>query len=70
MILLGFRVKRKVAARFGQERMERGLGWYAAMRSLQMRFMQTTGCTERSYSSAAGELSVMTGLMRRSDSRE
>lgn len=40
MIFLGFRVKRKIAARFGQERMERGLGWYAAMRSLQMRFMR------------------------------
>ncbi|MFS0894046.1 DUF3043 domain-containing protein [Microbacterium sp. 179-I 3D3 NHS] len=40
MILLGFRVKRKVAAKFGAERMERGLGWYAAMRSLQMRFMR------------------------------
>jgi hypothetical protein len=40
MILLGWRVKRKVAARFGQERLERGLGWYAAMRSLQMRFMR------------------------------
>lgn len=40
MILLGMRVKRKVAAKFGKERMERGLGWYAAMRSLQMRFMR------------------------------
>ncbi|MBO0979803.1 DUF3043 domain-containing protein [Microbacterium sp. SD291] len=40
MILLGFRVKRKVAAKFGKERMERGLGWYAGMRALQMRFMR------------------------------
>lgn len=40
MILLGFRVKRKVAAKFGAERMEKGLGWYAAMRALQMRFMR------------------------------
>lgn len=40
MVLLGMRVKRKVAAKFGKERMERGLGWYAAMRSLQMRFMR------------------------------
>ncbi|AKV85931.1 hypothetical protein BMW26_10555 [Microbacterium sp. 1.5R] len=40
MILLGMRVKRKVAAKFGKDRMERGLGWYAAMRSLQMRFMR------------------------------
>ncbi len=40
MILLGLRVKRKVAAKFGKERMEKGLGWYAAMRALQMRFMR------------------------------
>ena len=40
MILLGWRVKRKVAAKFGKERMERGLGWYAGMRALQMRFMR------------------------------
>lgn len=40
MILLGMRVKRKVAAKFGQDRLERGLGWYAGMRSLQMRFMR------------------------------
>ncbi|GAA3944731.1 DUF3043 domain-containing protein [Microbacterium soli] len=40
MVLLSIRVKRKVAAKFGIERRERGLGWYAAMRSLQMRFMR------------------------------
>jgi len=40
MILLGLRVKRKAAAKFGKERMEKGLGWYAAMRALQMRFMR------------------------------
>lgn len=40
MILLGARVKRKAAAKFGKDRMEKGLGWYAAMRSLQMRFMR------------------------------
>lgn len=40
MILLAVRVKRKAAAKFGAERVERGLGWYAAMRSLQMRFMR------------------------------
>ncbi|PCE14181.1 hypothetical protein AUC47_05980 [Microbacterium sp. SZ1] len=40
MIFLAIRVKRKVSAKFGAERMERGLGWYAAMRSLQMRFMR------------------------------
>ncbi len=40
MVLLSMRVKKKVAAKFGLERRERGLGWYAAMRSLQMRFMR------------------------------
>lgn len=40
MILLGMRVKKKAAAKFGKDRLERGLGWYAAMRSLQMRFMR------------------------------
>lgn len=40
MVLLSMRVKKKAAARFGAERRERGLGWYAAMRSLQMRFMR------------------------------
>ena len=40
MVLLGARVKRKAAAKFGKERLEKGLGWYAAMRSLQMRFMR------------------------------
>ncbi|WP_217184309.1 DUF3043 domain-containing protein [Streptomyces sp. AC495_CC817] len=40
MILLGLRVKRKAAEKFGKERLERGLGWYAAMRALQMRFMR------------------------------
>jgi len=40
MVLLGARVKRKAAAKFGKERLGKGLGWYAAMRSLQMRFMR------------------------------
>ena len=40
MVLLSARVKKKAAAKFGAERRERGLGWYAAMRSLQMRFMR------------------------------
>ena len=40
MVLLSVRVKRKAAQKFGKERLERGLGWYAAMRSLQMRFMR------------------------------
>ncbi|CAH0168461.1 MULTISPECIES: DUF3043 domain-containing protein [unclassified Microbacterium] len=40
MVVLGARVKKKAAAKFGKERLEKGLGWYAAMRSLQMRFMR------------------------------
>ncbi|MBD8012944.1 DUF3043 domain-containing protein [Microbacterium sp. Re1] len=40
MVLLSMRVKKKTAAKFGLERRERGLGWYAAMRALQMRFMR------------------------------
>ncbi|WP_298039047.1 DUF3043 domain-containing protein [uncultured Microbacterium sp.] len=40
MIILGNRVKRKARARFGADQVEKGLGWYAAMRSLQMRFMR------------------------------
>ncbi|MGB4137441.1 MAG: DUF3043 domain-containing protein [Microbacterium sp.] len=39
MVVLGWRVKRKAAAKFGDRR-EKGLGWYAAMRALQMRFMR------------------------------
>jgi len=40
MVLLSIRVKRKAAVKFGADRREKGLGWYAAMRSLQMRFMR------------------------------
>lgn len=40
MVILSLRIKRKVAAKFGSDRREKGLGWYAAMRSLQMRFMR------------------------------
>nr|WP_259606161.1 MULTISPECIES: DUF3043 domain-containing protein [Microbacterium] len=40
MVILGIRVKKKAAAKFGIERREKGLGWYAAMRALQMRFMR------------------------------
>lgn len=39
-VLLGFAVRRKVAARFGAERVERGLRWYAGMRALQLRAMR------------------------------
>ena len=40
MVVLAWRVKKKVAAKFGEDRREKGLGWYAAMRALQMRFMR------------------------------
>lgn len=40
MVLLARRVKRKAAVKFGADRVEKGLGWYAAMRALQMRFMR------------------------------
>ena len=39
MILLSNRVKKKAAEKWGDRR-EKGLGWYAAMRSIQMRFMR------------------------------
>lgn len=40
MIILSRNVKRKAAAKFGKEKLGKGLGWYAAMRSVQMRFMR------------------------------
>ncbi len=40
MVLLSNRVKKKAAAKFGKEKLEKGHGWYAAMRALQMRFMR------------------------------
>lgn len=40
MIILSITVKRKAAAKFGADKLERGLGWYAAMRTVQMRFMR------------------------------
>jgi hypothetical protein len=39
MIITSIRVKRAARAKWG-ERTEKGLGWYAAMRSIQMRFMR------------------------------
>ncbi|HLT66686.1 MAG TPA: DUF3043 domain-containing protein [Microbacterium sp.] len=39
MIILSNRIKKKAREKFG-DRMEKGLGWYAAMRSIQMRFMR------------------------------
>lgn len=40
MVLLSMRVKRRASDKFGAARREKGLGWYAAMRSMQMRFMR------------------------------
>lgn len=40
MILLSRRVKKLAGEKFGEDRREKGLGWYAAMRSIQMRFMR------------------------------
>jgi hypothetical protein len=40
MIITAIRVKKAIRARYGADRMEKGLGWYAAMRSMQMRFMR------------------------------
>ncbi|KAA9157505.1 DUF3043 domain-containing protein [Microbacterium lushaniae] len=40
MILTSIRVKRAAREKFGATRMEKGLGWYAAMRTVQMRFMR------------------------------
>jgi hypothetical protein len=39
-VILGFLVRRKLRAKFGEDRVERGVRWYAAMRSLQLRVMR------------------------------
>ena len=39
MVWTSFRVKRAAKAKWG-DRTEKGLGWYAAMRSIQMRFLR------------------------------
>ncbi|MEZ5110802.1 MAG: DUF3043 domain-containing protein [Microbacteriaceae bacterium] len=40
MAFTSWRTKRAARAKFGESRMEKGLGWYAAMRSLQMRVLR------------------------------
>lgn len=40
MVFTSWRTKRAVRAKFGETRMEKGIGWYAAMRSLQMRMLR------------------------------
>lgn len=39
VVLLTFRLRRKLAAKFGADRVER-IGWYAAMRALQLRMIR------------------------------
>jgi hypothetical protein len=36
-VVMGFLVLRKIKAKFGEDRVERGLRWYATMRALQLR---------------------------------
>lgn len=40
MLILARNVKKKLTAKYGADRLERGLGWYSAMRSMQMRFIR------------------------------
>ncbi|BDI22421.1 DUF3043 domain-containing protein [Herbiconiux sp. L3-i23] len=37
VVILGFILQRKLTAKFGEGRVERGFRWYAAMRALQLR---------------------------------
>jgi hypothetical protein len=39
-LMLSVNIRRRVRAKFGTENVERGLAWYAAMRSIQMRPMR------------------------------
>lgn len=38
--ILGLQIRRRIGHKFGQDKMERGLRWYAAMRALQLRIMR------------------------------
>jgi len=40
MVITWFRLKRRLRAKFGDGRLERGLAWYGSMRQVQMRFMR------------------------------
>ena len=40
MIIASIRVKQAARKKFGADRIEKGLGWYGAMRIIQMRFMR------------------------------
>ena len=39
-VIVGFIIKRKLAAKYGADKVEGGLRWYAAMRALQLRLMR------------------------------
>ena len=39
-VILGFIIKRKLAAKFGEGKVEPGVRWYAAMRALQLRVLR------------------------------
>lgn len=39
-LVVGFLVNRKLSAKFGADRLQRGNRWYAAMRAMQMRLMR------------------------------
>ena len=43
MIITSIRVKRAVRDKFGASKVEKGLGWYASLRSVQLRFLRR-GC--------------------------
>ena len=40
VVILGFRLKRLLSERFGEENIQRGFRWYAAMRALQFRMLR------------------------------
>lgn len=39
-VLLGWLVKRRLRAKFGEDKVEKGVGWYAGMRALQLRVLR------------------------------
>lgn len=39
-VVLGFQVRRRLSAKYGATKVERGVRWYAAMRAIQMRFLR------------------------------
>ena len=40
VFLLGRSIRKRLAAKFGESKVERGVRWYAAMRSLQLRMLR------------------------------